>query len=88
MVTLITHVPVNLITWTDVQQLIFDRKQLEDDYMLFDYDIQSDSTIHLELPFDAPLSRWRDGSMLITIKSISGSSTFPIRVKGSDCRHY
>lgn len=67
-----------------MQRLIFNGKQLEDEDMLFDYhDIQHNSTIHLELPFDTPLSHWRDGSMLITIGNLTGS-TFPIRVKGSD----
>ena len=70
---------------TEAQRLIFDGQQLEDEKLVFDYNIQRQSTVHLQLPLHlhAPLSSWTAGSINITIKPLKGE-TFPIRAKGND----
>ena len=68
-----------------MQRLIFDGQQLEDKRLIFDYNIQRQSTIDLQLPihFNAPLSNWIAGCINITIKPLKGE-TFLIRAKGID----
>lgn len=68
-----------------MQRLIFDGQQLEDKKLVFDYNIQRQSTIDLQLPLHlrAPLSNWIAGSINITIKTLTGK-TFLIRAKGTD----
>ena len=68
-----------------MQRLIFDGQQLEDKKLIFDYNIQRESTVDLELPLHlhAPLSNWIAGSINITIKPLKGD-TFLIRAKGTD----
>ena len=68
-----------------MQRLIFDGQQLEDKKLVFDYNIQRQSTVDLQLPFHshAPLSNWIAGFINITIKPLKGE-TFLIRVKGTD----
>ena len=70
---------------TDLQRLIFDGQQLEDKRLVFDYNIQRQSTVDLQLPpyLHAPLSNWIAGSINITIKPLKGE-TFLIRAKGTD----
>ena len=68
-----------------MQQLIFGGQQLEDKKLVFDYNILRGSTVDLQLPFhmNAPLSYWTDGSINITIETVSGG-IFLIHVKGTD----
>ena len=68
-----------------MQRLIFDGQQLEDKRLIFDYNIQRQSTIDLQLPFhlQAPLSNWIAGSLNINIKPLKGE-TFLVRAKGTD----
>jgi hypothetical protein len=68
-----------------VQRLIFDGQQLEDKKLVFNYNIQRQSTVDLQLPshLHAPLSYWIAGSINITIKPLFREK-FLIRVKGSD----
>ena len=74
-----------IIFHTDMQRLIFDGQQLDDKKLVFDYNIQKQSTIDLQLPshLHAPLSNWIAGSINITIKPLKGE-TFLIRAKGTD----
>jgi hypothetical protein len=66
-------------------QLIFDGQQLEDKMLVFDYNIQKESMVDLQLPFHlhAPLPNWIVGSINIYIKIVTGK-TYLIRVKGTD----
>ena len=72
-----------------MQQLIFDGQPLEDKNLVFDYDIQRESMVDLQLPFHrkfhlhAPLPNWITGSINITIVNTKGK-TYVIRVKGTD----
>ena len=68
-----------------MQRLIFNGQQLEDKRLLFDYNIQRQSTVDLQLPihFQAPLSYWFAGSINITIVTLTGKR-FVIRAKGTD----
>ena len=69
----------------DIQKLIIDGQQLEDEKLIFDYNIKRQSTVDLQLPFhlNAPLSKWIAGSINITIQPLKGE-TFLIRAKGTD----
>ena len=66
-------------------QLIFDGQQLEDEKLVFDYNVQRESTVDLQLPFNlhAPFPNWITESINITILSLTGMR-FVIRVKGTD----
>ena len=68
-----------------MQRLIFDGQQLDDEKMVFNYNIRRGSTIDLQLPLHlhAPLSYWIAGSINITIVTLLGMR-FVIRVKGTD----
>ena len=72
-----------------MQQLIFNGQLLEDKNLVFDYDIQRESMVDLQLPFHrkfhlhAPLPNWITGSINITIVNTKGK-TYVIRVKGTD----
>ena len=68
-----------------MQRLIFDGGQLEDKKLIFDYNIQRQSTVDLQLPshLQVPLSNWTAGSINITIKSLK-RETFLIRAKDTD----
>ena len=66
-------------------QLIFDGQQLEDNKLVFNYNIKKGSTVDLQLPFHlhAPFPNWITESIDITIISLTGMR-FMIRVKGTD----
>ena len=68
-----------------MQQLIFDGQQLEDKKLVFDYNIQRESKVDLQLPshLQVPLPNWIAGSINITIVTLTGKK-FVIRVKGTD----
>ena len=70
---------------TDMQQLIFDGRELDDKKLVLDYNIQRDSTLDLMTPFNlyTPLPNWIAGSVNITVKTTTGK-TLLFRVKGTD----
>ena len=65
--------------------LIFDGKQLEDKKQVFDYDIQRESTVDVQLPSHshAPFPNWITESINITLKTLTGKCVL-IRVQGTD----
>jgi hypothetical protein len=69
-----------------VQRLIFDGQQLEDKKLVFDYNIQRQSKVDLQLPshLNAPLSNWIAESMDIFIRLCYSGRVFLIRAKRSD----
>ena len=71
-----------------MQRLIFEGQQLADEKLVFDYNIQRESTVNLQLPFHlhAPLSYWTAGSIYIILNTPlwPRGKTFRIRVKGTD----
>ena len=68
-----------------MQQLIFNGQQLEDKKRFFDYNIQTEATLDLQIPLHlhAPLPDWIAGSINIFIKNLTGK-IITIRVKGID----
>ena len=68
-------------------QLIFDGQQLEDKKLVFDYNIQRESTVDLLLLLHVPFPSWITISRAITVKTPTGK-TFLIYVKGTDTIDY
>ena len=68
-----------------MQELFFSGQQLEDKKLVFDYNILRGSTVDLQIPLHkhAPLSYWTEGSINITIETVSGR-IFSVLVKGTD----
>ena len=68
-----------------MQQLIFDGQQLEDEKLVFDYNIQRYSKLDLQLPshLHTPLPDWIARSIQIFIETLTGK-TMTIGVKGTD----
>lgn len=65
--------------------MIFDGQQLEDIKLVFDYNIQRESTVDLQLPLHLhiPFPNWIVGSINTFVKFMTGKN-LSILVKGTD----